>query len=71
MNPIGYSASNVGSGPHSPVFRRKTSERGLYGRAVFPNLIERGGHRVAPATYFVRLQAGGEAMTRKVVVLGE
>jgi hypothetical protein len=37
---------------------------------VFPNLTERGGHRVAPATYFVRLQAGGEAVTRKVVVLG-
>jgi len=26
---------------------------------------------VAGGTYFVRLQAGGEAMTRKVVVLGK
>jgi flagellar hook assembly protein FlgD len=28
------------------------------------------GHRVAGGTYFVRLQAGGEVRTRKVVFLG-
>jgi hypothetical protein len=29
-----------------------------------------GGRRVGGGTYFVRLQAGGETTTRKVVFLG-
>jgi flagellar hook assembly protein FlgD len=29
------------------------------------------GHRVSPGTYFVRLQTGGESVTRKVVFRGE
>jgi flagellar hook assembly protein FlgD len=35
------------------------------------NARDHHGHRVAPGTYFVRLQAGGETMTRKVVFLGD
>ena len=29
------------------------------------------GHRISPGTYFVRLQAGGETVVRKVVFLGD
>jgi flagellar hook assembly protein FlgD len=32
---------------------------------------DQAGQRVAGGTYFVRLQAGGDVMTRKVVFLGD
>jgi hypothetical protein len=42
---------------------------GPYGQTW--NGRDHSGHRVAGGTYFVRLEAGGETMTRKVVFLGD
>jgi hypothetical protein len=46
-------------------------ELGQGGHSVSWNARDTQGHRVARGTYFVRLQTGGETVTRKVVFLGD